>query len=79
MFGVVPKVLWEKKIPADDANRIPMRSWSLIVRGGGRVILADTGVGDKLDKLKIYDIQTPAGSMAKRLALFDCEWKTLPM
>ena len=72
MFGVVPKVLWEKKIPADNANRIPMRSRSLIVRGGGRVILVDTGVGDKLsDKLKkIYDIQTPAGSMAKRLAPF---------
>ncbi|MEZ4565723.1 MAG: MBL fold metallo-hydrolase [Desulfobacterales bacterium] len=61
-----------EEIPADDANRIPMRSRSLIVRGGGRVILVDTGVGDKLsDKLKkIYDIQTPAGSMAKRLAPF---------
>ncbi len=70
MFGVVPKVLWEKKIPADRENRIPMKSRSLVIRGEGRVILVDTGIGDKLsDKMKkIYAIQTPAGSMAERLA-----------
>jgi len=72
MFGVVPKNLWEKKIPADTMNRIPMQARSLVIRGNGRVILVDTGIGDKLtDKFrKIYDIQTPVSSMADRLAPF---------
>ncbi len=70
MFGVVPKNLWGKKIPADDSNRIPMLARSLIIRGNDKVILVDTGIGDKLpDKLrKIYDIQTPVCTMADRLA-----------
>jgi len=69
MFGVVPKNLWEKKIPADSMNRIPMQARSLIIQGNGKVILVDTGIGDKLsDKFrKIYDIQTSATSMTERL------------
>lgn len=72
MFGVVPKALWEKKIPADSANRIPMRARSLIVRGNGRIILVDTGAGDKLPEklMKIYGMQIPAASMGERLAPF---------
>jgi len=72
MFGVVPKNLWEKKIPADAANRIPMQARSLIIRGNDKVILVDTGIGDKLpDKFKrIYDIQTSVSSMAERLSPF---------
>ena len=55
MFGVVPKNLWENAIPADSENRIPMTSRSLVIRGNGRVILVDNGVGDKLpDKFKKY-------------------------
>jgi len=70
MFGVVPKNLWEKKIPADAMNRIPMKARSLIIRGNDRIILVDTGIGDKIsDKFrKIYDIQTSVISMADRLA-----------
>lgn len=72
MFGVVPKPLWEKKIPADAANRIPMQARSLVIRGNGRTILVDTGIGDKLsEKLrKIYDIHTKARTMKDRLASF---------
>ena len=70
MFGVVPKNLWEKAIPADPENRIPMTSRSLIISGNGRVILVDTGIGDKLpDKFKkIYGIDVSAHSMDERLA-----------
>jgi len=70
MFGVIPKNLWEKKIPADAANRIPMAARSLIIRGNGKTILVDTGIGDKLsDKFKeIYDIRATASSMDGRLA-----------
>jgi len=70
MFGVVPKNLWEKAIPADLENRIPMTSRSLVIRGNGRVILVDNGVGDKLpDRFKkIYGIAASAHSMDERLA-----------
>ena len=49
MFGVVPRVLWEKVAPPDDRNRIrlAMRAW--LVRGAGRTILIDAGAGGKLD------------------------------
>lgn len=45
MFGVVPRVLWERKIPADALHRIPMALRSLLFRGDGRVMLVDTGIG----------------------------------
>jgi len=49
MFGVVPRVLWQKLAPPDDRNRIrlAMRAW--LVRGQGRTILIDAGAGGKLD------------------------------
>ncbi|MCU0599282.1 MAG: MBL fold metallo-hydrolase [Desulfobacterales bacterium] len=72
MFGVVPKPLWEQKIPADGANRIPMKARSLLIRGNGRVIVVDTGIGDKLSqKFKsIYAIEPGGDSMDDRLARF---------
>jgi glyoxylase-like metal-dependent hydrolase (beta-lactamase superfamily II) len=58
MFGVVPRNLWERTNPPDESNRINMAMRSLLVRGGSRTILVDTGVGDKLgEKLRsIYHI-----------------------
>ena len=47
MFGVVPKPLWEKTNPADANNRIEMCSRSLLVEQGNRLILIDTGMGNK--------------------------------
>ena len=47
MFGSVPKVLWERVAPADDANRIVMATRSLIIEHGERKMLVDTGCGDK--------------------------------
>ena len=48
MFGIVPKPLWEKITPPDEANRIPLRTGVLLVRHQGRNILVDTGMGTKL-------------------------------
>lgn len=58
MFGVVPKILWEKKIPADKNNFIPMKARSLLIQGNGKNILVDNGPGSKLSgKMKnIYRI-----------------------
>lgn len=51
MFGVVPKALWEKKIPADARNRIGLAVRALLIEetGSKRKILVDTGVGQKWD------------------------------
>jgi glyoxylase-like metal-dependent hydrolase (beta-lactamase superfamily II) len=59
MFGVVPRVLWEKKSPPDTNNRIRMRANSLLVRAEKKNILIETGNGTKLDhKLRsIYNLQ----------------------
>jgi methylmalonyl-CoA epimerase len=48
MFGVVPRALWGKRLPPDDANRIPLGMRPLIVRGE-KTILIDAGCGDKSD------------------------------
>jgi len=54
MFGIVPKVVWEKKAPADDRNRIRLAMRPLIVLGV-RTMIIDAGVGDK-DDAKFHDI-----------------------
>jgi glyoxylase-like metal-dependent hydrolase (beta-lactamase superfamily II) len=48
MFGVVPKVLWERAIPADEHNTIPMALNCLVVQDGETLLVVDTGFGDKL-------------------------------
>ena len=47
MFGVVPKVLWERTNPADKNNKIEMASRCLLIEEGNRLILIDTGMGNK--------------------------------
>jgi methylmalonyl-CoA epimerase len=49
MFGVVPRTLWEKRLPPDDANRIPLSMRPLIVRDGRHTMIIDAGCGDKMD------------------------------
>ncbi len=50
MFGVVPKVLWEKCCEADGLNRIPLSLTCLLIRARGKNILVDTGLGSKEDE-----------------------------
>lgn len=47
MFGVVPKVLWEKRIAPDERNRIPLALRCLLVETEDALVLIDTGVGNK--------------------------------
>ena len=47
MFGVVPKTLWQKRIPADEQNRILLGLNSTIVRTGKHTVLVETGIGNK--------------------------------
>ncbi|HEX9710315.1 MAG TPA: MBL fold metallo-hydrolase, partial [Candidatus Thermoplasmatota archaeon] len=55
MFGVVPKPLWDKRIPADERNRIPLALRCLLVEAPGALVLIDTGVGNK-ESVKFRDI-----------------------
>ena len=47
MFGVVPKTIWNKTNPADKNNRIDIASRCLLIEDGDRLILIDTGMGNK--------------------------------
>jgi glyoxylase-like metal-dependent hydrolase (beta-lactamase superfamily II) len=47
MFGVVPKLLWQKTNPADANNMCTWAMRSLLIEDGNRLILVDTGIGDK--------------------------------
>jgi glyoxylase-like metal-dependent hydrolase (beta-lactamase superfamily II) len=65
MFGVVPKNLWERKIPADERNRIPLGMRCLLIEHPDALVLVDTGVGDKeSEKFRtIYGIENaPLGA-----------------
>jgi glyoxylase-like metal-dependent hydrolase (beta-lactamase superfamily II) len=57
MFGVVPKVLWERKFKADELNRLRLECNSIVVRTGDRTVLIETGIGNKLSEklVRIYD------------------------
>jgi glyoxylase-like metal-dependent hydrolase (beta-lactamase superfamily II) len=72
MFGVVPKTLWEKSNPPDEANRIPLASRALLLTGNGKNILVDVGNGDKFsDKLKsIYRIDSRTANTFASLKRF---------
>lgn len=47
MFGVVPKSIWQKTNPADSNNMIEMAARCLLIEQGNRLMLIDTGMGDK--------------------------------
>ena len=66
MFGVVPKTLWERKIPADERNRIPLGMRCLLVEHPEGLVLIDTGAGNKeTDRFYgIYGIEnSPVGGV----------------
>ena len=47
MFGVVPKTIWNKTNPADENNLIDIAARCMLVEDGNRLILIDTGMGNK--------------------------------
>lgn len=49
MFGVVPKVIWQKTNPADENNLCTWAMRCLLIEDEDRLILVDTGIGDKQD------------------------------
>lgn len=56
MFGIIPKILWNKTNPADDQNRVTLHARNLLLVSDSRKILIDTGIGENWDEKfsKIY-------------------------
>ena len=49
-FGVVPKVMWSKKVAADERNYCTAGLNSLVIRTGRETVLVETGMGNKLSE-----------------------------
>jgi len=57
-FGVVPKKVWQKRYPCDNENYCKVHMRCLLIDTGSKLILIDTGTGDKqLDYLKYYGFE----------------------
>jgi glyoxylase-like metal-dependent hydrolase (beta-lactamase superfamily II) len=69
LFGVIPKTMWEKKYHADHRNLCNIKLRSLLAETAGRVILIDSGTGDKqsADFFK-YDYLNGDGNLINSLA-----------
>ncbi len=67
MFGVVPRVMWEKVMPPDERNRVRLGLNCLLVRTPREKILIDTGLGDKYDAkfAEIYRVEREGGILAR--------------
>lgn len=66
LFGVVPKVLWNRAMPADPENRVKLALNCLLVRTGDKCVLVDTGIGGKLSSRlrEIYRLGPKSGLLA---------------
>jgi glyoxylase-like metal-dependent hydrolase (beta-lactamase superfamily II) len=71
MFGVVPKSIWNKTNPADSNNMIDIAARCLLIEEGKRLILIDTGMGDKQsDKFFGFYYQWGTHTLKKSLAQY---------
>ena len=61
MFGVVPKSLWQRTNPADNNNMIDIAARCLLIEDGKRLILIDSGMGDKQSN-KFFSYYFPWGN-----------------
>lgn len=68
MFGVVPKVLWEKENPPDEKNLCTWSARCMLIDTGDRRILVDTGLGNKQDE-KFFQFFEPHGNRSLKGSL----------
>lgn len=69
MFGIVPKILWSRSNPPDNENRIELAMRCLLLKGDDRVILIDTGGGNKYSSKQrsIYKFDDPMAALIESL------------
>ena len=73
MFGVVPKIFWDKTNKSDELNRVQLAARCLLIIGNGRNILMDDGNGTKItDKFRnIYNLDNNQNDLYKSLAKYN--------
>lgn len=71
MFGVVPKSLWQRTNPSDSDNLIPMSMRCLLIEDGERLILIDTGIGNKQSD-KFFGYYHLYGDLSLEISLNKC-------
>jgi len=59
-FGVVPKVMWSRKVEADERNYVTAGLNSLLIRTGKQTVLVETGMGNKLSERMVKFYGQPA-------------------
>jgi glyoxylase-like metal-dependent hydrolase (beta-lactamase superfamily II) len=62
-FGVIPKVMWSRKVAADERNYVVAGLNSLFIRTGSHNVLVETGMGNKLSERMIKFYGQPAKLM----------------
>jgi glyoxylase-like metal-dependent hydrolase (beta-lactamase superfamily II) len=60
LFGVIPKIMWSRKVQADERNYVATGLNSLLVRTGRENVLIETGIGNKLSERMIKFYGQPA-------------------
>jgi len=70
MFGIIPKVLWNKTNPADEQNRVTLHARNLLLVSDSRKILIDTGIGSHWDEKfsRIYHLDQSEFTIFSSLA-----------
>ena len=67
-FGVVPKVMWSRKVASDERNYVEAGLNSLLIRTGKKKILVETGMGNKLSERMVKFYGQPAKLLANLAA-----------
>jgi glyoxylase-like metal-dependent hydrolase (beta-lactamase superfamily II) len=68
-FGLVPRALYSKHLPPDEANRLPMALNCMLIRTADATILVDTGLGEKMDESAraMWGLDRTAGGLLDQL------------
>src|ERR1043165_3869970 len=74
MFGVVPRVLWERVCPADELNRVTLTCNCLFIDTGKKKLLIETGMGEKWSprEVEMYGIHRTRPFADSLRARADC-------
>ena len=69
-FGLVPKVLWQKHLPADENNLVPFSATCMLLRGNGHIAVVDTGMGYKVPAKhqRQFRMERPSGGLMETLS-----------
>jgi len=77
MFGLIPKPIWTRFVEPDEKNRIPLQQNCLLLEKDGKLVLIETGIGDKFPK-KLRDIYCQEDrTVVDALREIDCDPKDI--